>query len=569
MGISDQWWRDAIIYGVDVGTFLDSNGDGSGDFAGLTRRLDYLQGLGVNCLWLLPFFPGPDRDNGYDISDFYGVDRRFGDPGDFVEFLREADSRGLRVMVDLVVEHTSDQHPWFQAARADRNSPYRDYYIWVDEPPEHPDYQPIFPGVEESVWHWDEEAGQHYFHTFYHHQPSLNHANPRVREEVKRIMGFWLQLGVSGFRVDAASHMLEPKGSMDFPGDPHHVLREYRQFAAVREGRVAMMGESDVPPHQVADFFGDGDELNLLMNFLLNNYLFLALARESAEPLRHALQLVPAGSGRGQWANFLRNLDEVDLERLTAAEREEVYRAFAPREEMRVYDRGIRRRLAPMLGGDRRRMEQAFSLLFTLPGAPLLVYGDEIGMGEDLSLPERESVRTVMQWTADRNGGFSTADPARLVSPVVERGPFGYRKVNVADQERNPDSFLRWMQNAIRTRRECPEFGWGALTLLESTNPAVLAHRVDWNENGIVVVHNLSARPAELTLQLDDNRGEALDDLLGRERLKVPRSGRLSLRLEGYGYRWLRLAGMRSRLAGIHSRRATPAPDGSSGSSGG
>ena len=270
---------------------------------------------------------------------------------------------------------------------------------------------------------------------------------------------------------------------------------------------------------------------------------------------------MPAGSGRGQWANFLRNLDEVDLERLTAAEREEVYRAFAPKEEMRIYGRGIRRRLAPMLGGDRARMEQAFSLLFTLPGAPLLVYGDEIGMGEDLSLPERQSVRTVMQWSGDRNGGFSTADAAELVSPVVERGQFGYRRVNVADQERDPDSFLRWMQNAIRTRRECPEFGWGTMTLLESPNPAVLAHRVDWNADGIVVVHNLAGGTAQVSLDLAANAGEALEDLLRRERLKVPKSGRLSLELEGQGYRWLRLAGMRSR-------RASPAPSRSGGGKG-
>lgn len=538
--MSDFWWRNAIIYGVDVGTFLDSNGDGVGDLAGLTSRMDYLKGLGVNCLWILPFFPSPNRDNGYDVSDFYGVAPRHGDLGDFVELLREAHSRGMRVMIDLVVEHTSDEHPWFQAARRDRNSPYRDFYIWADEPPENPRYQPIFPGVEESVWHWDEEAGQYYFHQFYHFQPSLNHANPRVREEVKKILGFWLQLGVDAVRVDAASHMIEPKGGQHIDR-PHEILKEYYRFAVRRRGDVAMMGESDVEASRLADFFGDGDELTLLMNFLLNNYLYLALARESAEPLIWGLNLLP-GTPQGQWANFLRNLDEVDLERLTLSEREEVFEAFAPKQEMRIYGRGIRRRLAPMLGGDRRRMELAFSLLLTLPGTPLLVYGDEIGMGEDLSLPGREAVRTVMQWSDERNAGFSAADTENLVMPAISSGPFSYRKINVAAQEHDADSFLSWMERAIRTRNQTPEFGWGSRQVLEMREPAIFAHRCDWGENAVIAVHNLGAKPVSVMLDLSDDEASHLVDVLGDRGYEKVHGDEHRLEVEGYGYRWLRLS---------------------------
>ncbi|HEV2149723.1 MAG TPA: alpha-amylase family protein [Longimicrobiaceae bacterium] len=544
--MSDFWYKNAVIYGVDIGTFLDSDGDGVGDFGGLTRRLDYLEGLGVTCLWVLPFFRTPNRDNGYDVADFLAVDPRHGDLGDFVEFLREAKSRGMRVMIDLVVEHTSDQHPWFQAARRDRDSPYRDFYIWVDDPPEERKHQPIFPGVEEDVWRWDEEAGQYYFHTFYHFQPSLNHANPRVREEVKKIIGFWLQLGVDAMRVDAASHMIEAKGGQQIP-DPHGILQEYYHFAYRRRGEVAFMGESDVEASRLAEFFGRGDELQMLMNFLLNNYIWLALARGEAEPLVRAMRLIPRKPPEAQWVNFLRNLDEVDLERLTEAERQEVYAAFAPREEMRIYGRGIRRRLAPMLGGDRKRIELAFSLLLSLPGAPMIVYGDEIGLGEDLSLPERQSVRTVMQWSDDPNGGFSVADADELAMPTVKKGKFAYRKVNVAAQELERDSLLFWLERAIRTRRECPEFGWGESSVVEVKHPAVFAHRADWGPNTLIAVHNLGAEPAEVVLDISEDDPDHIVDVLGDCLYDAVNGGEHRVRLEGYGYRWFRLGAMRVR----------------------
>jgi maltose alpha-D-glucosyltransferase/alpha-amylase len=546
MAMSDHWWRNAIIYGVDIGSFVDSDGDGVGDIPGLTGRLDYLEELGVTCLWLLPFFPTPNRDNGYDVSDYYGVDPRMGDLGDFVELVREAESRGIHIMLDLVVDHTSDQHPWFRSAREGEDSPYHDYYVWTHSPDDTPQYRSIFPGVEEEVWSWDEAAEEYYFHRFYAFQPTLNHFNPAVRDEVRKIMGFWLQLGVSAFRIDAASHMIEPHGGKFPATHPHEVLQEYRRFAQLRKGNVVMMGESDVHASELGDFFGGGGELNLLMNFILNNYTWLALATGSAEPLIRGLGLLPPRRGDGQWVNFLRNLDEVDLERLTAAERDSVYRVFAPKKEMRIYDRGIRRRLAPMLGGERKRLELAFSLLLSLPGAPMLVYGDEIGMGEDLSLPERQSVRTAMQWSVDDNAGFSAAHRDKVEPVVLRKGPFSYQRVNVVDQQRDPGSLLRWVQHAIRVRRSCPEFGWGSFQVMESGAESVLAHRCEWEGSTLIAVHNLSERAARVELDLGVEVERAVV-LLGGGGDDVVEAPTCQLRLDGYGYRWLRVGGLRLR----------------------
>jgi maltose alpha-D-glucosyltransferase/alpha-amylase len=370
MKTKDRWYENATFYAIDMEAFADGNGDGIGDFAGLTDRLDYLEGLGVDCLWLLPFYLSPNRDNGYDVADYYGVDDRHGTLGEFVEFVREADRRGIRVIVDLVVNHTSDQHPWFQQARSDPDSEYRDYYVWREDPPDDPDPHrgPVFPGEEDAVWSYDEEAEAFYYHRFYHFQPDLNTANPDVREEIRKIMGFWLQLGVSGFRVDAATLMIDNKGGLESTKleDPHGVLKDMRHFVERR-----------------------GDEMNVLLNFLLDAYLVLALAEQEAEPIRKVLDLLPDPPAECQWANFLRNYDELNVGRLPPEDQQNVFEAFAPDEEMRIYGRGIRRRLASMLEGDRDRIELAYSLLFSLPGTPLLIYGDEIGMGDDLSLPGR------------------------------------------------------------------------------------------------------------------------------------------------------------------------------------
>ena len=550
----DLWYKDAVIYSLDVDSFQDSDGDGVGDFRGLTGRLDYLAGLGVNCLWLLPFYPSPNRDNGYDVMDYYGVDPRLGTPGDFVEFLHQARERGMRVLADLVVNHTSDQHPWFRAARRSRTSRYHDFYVWSDTLPENAQDGMVFPGYQNGIWAFDEAAGAYYLHRFYDHQPDLHIANPAVREEICRIMGYWLELGVSGFRLDAAPFLIEMKGaygSGDPPEDRFAYLREFRDFLSWRRGDAILLAEANVDLDSAREYFGDGAKIHMLFSFFLNQHLFLALARERAEDLERALRAQPAPPPTGQWANFLRNHDELDLGRLTPEEREEAFRAFAPEEGMRLYGRGIRRRLPPMLRGDRRRLEMAYSLLFSLPGTPVLRYGEEIGMGEDLTQPERESVRTAMQWSKGPNAGFSTAAPADVARPVVMDGPFGAERVNVADQHRDPDSLLHWTARLVRTRRECPELGWGGCTVLETGDPAVFAHGCRWREGEVIAVHNLAGRPAKARLRLDPPPSgpvlELLADRGGRSAGGQRRDELVDLTheiaLEPYGYRWYRRGG--------------------------
>jgi maltose alpha-D-glucosyltransferase / alpha-amylase len=481
----DLWYKDAVIYELDVKTYQDGNGDGVGDFQGLIRRLPHIAGLGVTCLWLNPFYPSPNKDDGYDVADYYGVDPRLGTLGDFVEFMRQARERGLRVLADLVVNHTSDQHPWFRSARQDTRSPYRDYYLWSESKPRDADEGIVFPGVQESVWSYDERAGAYYHHQFYAHQPDLNIANPAVREEICKVMGFWLELGLSGFRLDAAPFLVgHPAPGGAATRELYDHLEEFRQFLSWRSSAAILLAEANVPLEEVPHYFCRDARIHMLFNFLVNQRLFLALARERAAPLAELLKTLPDLPRTGQWANFLRNHDELDLGRLTDAERGEVYAAFAPEEDMRVYGRGVRRRLAPMLGGDRRRQELAYSLLLSLPGTPVLRYGDEIGMGEDLSLPERLSVRTPMQWCAEPNAGFTPPGVRDPVRPIIFGGDYGYERVNVADQQRDTRSLLNWTEHLLRVRKECPEFGWGEYSVLETGRPSVLAHRCEWKGGG-------------------------------------------------------------------------------------
>jgi maltose alpha-D-glucosyltransferase/alpha-amylase len=538
----DLWYKDAIIYCLDVDSFQDANGDGIGDFQGLTERLAYLEGLGVNCLWLLPFYPTPDRDNGYDIIDYYSVDGRLGTLGDFTEMMHQAHKRGIRIIIDLVVNHTSNRHPWFQAARADSTSLYHDYYVWSDTKPADAADGIVFPGVQESVWSYDRKARAYYFHRFYKHQPDLNIANPAVREEIRKIMGFWLALGVSGFRVDAAPFLIELRGieNVDMT-DPYQYLREFRDFLSWRRGDAILLAEANVAMEKLPDYFGDGNELHMLFNFMANQHLFLALAREQALPLIEGFYKLPSIPEAGQWANFLRNHDELDLGRLSETQREQVFQAFAPEETMQLYHRGIRRRLAPMLKGDLRRLELAYSLLFTLTGTPVLWYGEEIGMGEDLSLNERNSVRTPMQWSETINGGFSTASPEQLIRPVINEGPFQYQNVNVAAQRRDPNLLLNWIERAIRLRKEYPEFGWGDWRILETDDPVVFAHSCQWQNRTILAVHNLSSKARAIQLDLRDYKHQHILDLLGDRQATPIQDDSHHVELEGYGYRWLRL----------------------------
>ncbi len=538
---SELWYKHAIIYCLDVETYLDSNGDGVGDFAGLTRALDYIRSLGVNTLWLLPFYPTPNRDNGYDINDYFNVDSRLGTLGEFVEFMHLADDRGLRVIVDLVINHTSSDHPWFQAARSDVNSPFHDYYIWSKEKPRHADSGIAFPGVQKSTWTYDKKAKEYYFHRFYKHEPDLNISNPAVQEEIRQIMGFWLQLGVAGFRLDAAPFVIELKGLEDpTEAQKDTYLDFFRHFLSWRRGNAIMLAEANVSMDKLDIYFGDGDRMHMLFDFMLNQHLFAALAEKNADPLRQAFQIIPPIPETAQWAQFLRNHDELDLGRLDEATREKVFAQFAPDENMRLYHRGIRRRLAPMLQNNRRWLELANSLLLTLPGTPVIRYGQEIGMGDNLALAERNSVRTPMQWSDAKNGGFSTAEPEQLVRPVIDEGAFSYHEVNVAAQRHDEESLLAWLQAAIHIRNQCPEFGYGDCEILDVGDARVFAHRCRWGDGEVLALHNLSDEAVKAAVHLTDD-AHTLVALLSSRPADLHKPQHQTIALEGYGYRWFRV----------------------------
>lgn len=541
--MTERWYKQAVIYCLDVETFQDSNGDGIGDFPGLTSRLDYLARLGVTCLWLNPIHPSPNRDDGYDVADFYGVDPRLGTLGDFTEFAHEADNRGLRIIIDLVINHTSDQHSWFQAARADPESRYRDWYVWSKEEPSDRRQGMVFPGEQDETWTWDEEAGAWYYHRFYAFQPDLNMANHEVRAEVRKIMAFWLQVGVSGFRMDAAPFVIERTR----PNEPDAVreydyLREFRQLVSWRRGDAVILAEANVEREELLQFFGTGDRLPMMFNFVLNQRQFLALARAAAGPIVSALEASPTIPDTCQWATFLRNHDEVDLGQLSERERADCFAAFGPEETMQLYGRGIRRRLAPMLGNDRRRIEMAYSLQFTLPGTPVLRYGEEIAMGDDLSLKERDAIRTPMQWTGAANAGFSTAPVKELCRPVISGGDFGYETVNVEAQRADPASLLHWMERMLHTLRECPEFGVGTCSSVDTGVPSVLVLRYEAASGVVLALHNLSQRKRTLDLgEQPGQEGKPLEMFADRGYESVGPDLK-GVQLSGYGYRWIRLS---------------------------
>jgi trehalose synthase len=541
---SDLWWKNGIVYCLDVQTFLDSDGDGCGDLPGVIERIDYLAGMGVTCLWLMPFCPSPERDDGYDIVDFYGVDPKFGTLGDFTEMVRTAGDRGIRVIADLVVNHTSIRHPWFQHARSSRDSPYRDFYVWRDEKPEEGPHDVVFPDQEDAPWTYDEQAGQWYLHRFYAEQPDLNVANPQVRDEIAQIAGFWLQQGLAGFRVDAVPFLIEPAGLPEEAiEDPHELLRDLRAYLGRRRGDVILLGEVNLPPKDQRAYFGEGlRELDLVFNFHAMQAMYLALAREDATPLEEAMGRLPDIPEDCQWGSFVRNHDELTLDQLSDAERQEVFDAFGPTEDVQLYGRGIRKRLPTMLGGDQRRIRMVYSLAFSLPGTPVLFYGEEIGMGENLEIEGRLSVRSPMQWSAAANGGFSTARPGELCRPVTDAPGFDPDAVNAAAQRREDGSLLNWFERLIRCRRECPELGWGRFRLLPTAEPAAFAHRSDWDDRAVVAVHNLAGTAGRTAFTLDDaDRVEALEDLFREEDLRPDGDGRVELELEPYAHRWLRV----------------------------
>ena len=537
--IEDLWYKNAVIYSLDLETFMDANDDGIGDFEGLTLRLDYLHALGVDTIWLAPFQPTPNKDNGYDISDYYGVDPRHGSSGNFVEFMHQAKKRGIKVIIDLVVNHTSSEHQWFKNACSSKNAKHRDWYVWSEKKPKDWDEGMVFPGVQKATWTKDKKTGEYYHHRFHHFQPDLNIDNEEVRSEIRRIMGYWIELGVEGFRVDAVPFILETQN----PGQVKRkirfeYLREMRRFLQWRLGHSILLGEANVKPQDSAKYFGDeGDGIHLMFNFYVNQYIFYALATADVKPLRKALEATRLHFHTSQWAQFLRNHDELDLGRLTEGQRQRVFDRFGPEKHMQIYDRGIRRRLSPMLG-NRPQTELAYSLLFSLPGTPVIRYGDEIGMGDDLSLKERDSVRTPMQWSADNNAGFSTA--GKLIHPVISKGPYSYQMMNVEAQRRSPDSLLNWMTTLIRLRQECTEIGWGQWCILETGHPSVLGMYYLWQESSLITLHNFEEKVLEISLDLRQKKESKLVDLMQIDENIADENGVHKIRLGAYGYRWFR-----------------------------
>jgi maltose alpha-D-glucosyltransferase/alpha-amylase len=541
-----RWYTEAVIYSLDVDTYADSDGDGIGDLRGLIGRLDYLSRLGVTCLWLNPIHPTPGRDDGYDVTDFYGIDPRLGTLGDFAELLYRANNLGIKVMIDLVVNHTSDEHPWFVEA-ADPKSPRHDWYVWSAEEPSDRRQGMVFPGEQKETWTWHEQAQAWYHHRFYDFQPDLNIGNPAVREEIKKIVGFWLQLGVAGFRIDAVPFIIE----LTEPGNPNSpkdfsFLAELRTHAQWRRGDSMLLAEANVEPDELRRYFTDDggahSRLHMLFDFMLNSRLALGLARRDPEPIIDALRDTPALPDGAQWATFLRNHDEIDLSRLTTEQRNDVFAEFGPDENMRLYDRGIRRRLAPMMNGDRKRLELAYSLQFTLRGTPVLRYGDEIGMGEDLSLTGRYAIRTPMQWSGGRNAGFSTAPVKRLIRPVIADGDFGFEKINVDAGRHDRDSLLTWFERMIHTLRESPEVGCGTCSHVDVAAPrGVLAHRADGVTGAMLFLHNLGAEAVTVDLSTLADEADEPNQVFADSDYD-PIDGLDALDLQAYGYRWIRLS---------------------------
>lgn len=537
--ISDLWYKNSVIYSLDLETFMDLNKDGIGDFEGLTRRLDYLHAMGIDTVWLAPFQPTPNRDNGYDIRDYYGVDQRHGSSGNFVEFMHQAKKRGIKVIIDLVVNHTSNEHPWFQDACSSKDAKHRDWYIWSDKKPADWDDGMVFPGVQKTTWTYEKKTKSYYHHRFYDFQPDLNMDNPEVRAEIRRIMGYWLELGVAGFRVDAVPFLLESKEPGEKKGETKfEYLHEFRNFLQWRKGDAILLGEANVSPEENRKYFGEGGEgIHMMFNFYVNQHVFYALASADVEPLIKALEATRINFPTAQWAHFLRNHDELDLGRLNEEQLQKVFARFAPDENMRLYDRGIRRRLATMLG-NRQHIELAYSLMFSLPGTPVIRYGDEINMGDNLDLDDRDAVRTPMHWTNGPKAGFSEAE--KLIHPIIEEGPYSYKHVNVESKRRSPDSMLNWMTSLIRLRQECSEIGWGDWQVIDINNPKILVMHYSWHGSSLLILHNFDEKAHEVKLNLKQEKEIVLVDLMDIYESKADEKGDHNISLDAYGYRWFR-----------------------------
>jgi maltose alpha-D-glucosyltransferase / alpha-amylase len=510
------WYRDGIIYELHVRTFADSNNDGIGDFPGLIQKLDYLQDLGVDALWLLPFFSSPLRDDGYDVSDYCAIHPTYGTLDDFKQFLAEAHKRGLRIIVEMVLNHTSDQHPWFLESRSSRDNPKRDWYVWSDTDERYRDARIIFVDTELSNWAWDPVSKSYYWHRFFSHQPDLNWDNPVVFDEMWKVMKFWLDIGVDGFRLDAVPYLIEREGTNceNLP-ETHDVIRRLRKCVDESFSDRMLLAEANQWPADVRAYFGTGDEFHMAFHFPLMPRIFMAVKLEDRTPIIEILEQTPAIPEGCQWCTFLRNHDELTLEMVTDAERDYMYKVYATDKTMRL-NVGIRRRLAPLMDNDRRRIQLLNVLLMSLPGTPVLYYGDEIGMGDNIYLGDRNGVRTPMQWTGGWNGGFSSADPERLNAPLISNSVYGYQALNVEAQKRSPHSLLLWMKRLLEIRKSTQAFSRGTLEFLRPSNRRVLAYVRALGDETILVVNNLSSAAQAVELNLQKYEGLAPEELAGR-----------------------------------------------------
>ncbi len=536
------WFKDAIIYETHVRAFFDKNNDGVGDFAGLTEKLDYLQDLGVTCLWLLPFFPSPGRDDGYDISDYRDVNPQYGTLDDFKRFVAAAHERNIRVLVELVVNHTSDQHPWFQAARkALPGSPEREMYVWSDTDQKYADARIIFLDTEKSNWTWDPEARAYYWHRFFSHQPDLNFENPRVMREIFDVMRFWLEMDVDAFRLDAIPYLIEAEGTNceNLPGT-HVLLKQLRAELDKQFPGKMLLAEANQAPADVRPYFGDGDECHMAFHFPLMPRIYMALRLEDTKPIVDIMAQTPPIPDSCQWGLFLRNHDELTLEMVTNDERDYMYLAYSADPRMRI-NLGIRRRLAPLLEGSRRRIELLHSLLFSFPGTPIIYYGDEIGMGDNVYLGDRNGVRTPMQWSADRNAGFSRANPAALYSPPIMDPVYGYQTLNVEAELENPSSLLGWMRNMIGLRKLFKVFGRGEMEFLAVENRTVLAYLRRMKDDVILCVANFSRFAQAVQLPLERFTGYTPVEMFGYTEFPKVGEAPYPITLGAYGFYWFEL----------------------------
>jgi maltose alpha-D-glucosyltransferase / alpha-amylase len=535
------WFKTAVFYEIHLRGFYDGDGDGSGDFRGLTEKLDYLQWLGVDCIWLLPMYQSPLRDGGYDIADFFAVHEDYGVIEDVRRFIDEAHQRGMRIIADLVMNHTSSDHPWFQEARSSPDSPKRDWYVWSDTKERYKDARIIFIDTETSNWTWDEQAGAYYWHRFFHHQPDLNYDNPEVQEAMLDVLRFWLDLGLDGFRLDAVPYLFERDGTnCENLDETHAYLKRVRREVEENYPDRVLLAEANQWPADVVDYFGDGDECHMAFHFPVMPRMFMSARREDATPILEILDQTPPIPDNCQWGLFLRNHDELTLEMVTDDERDYMYKEYAKDPRMRI-NLGIRRRLAPLLDNGRAEIELMTAILFSLPGSPVLYYGDEIGMGDNVYLGDRDGVRTPMQWTGDRNGGFSTADFAQLYAPPSMDPVYGFQALNVEAQLRTPSSLLRWTHRFIALRKEHPVFGLGSYEPVRPANKRIFAHIRRYEREVLLCVHNLARSAQAVELDLSEFEGSHPEEMFGRSRF--PRIGELPylLTLGPRGFYWFRL----------------------------